>query len=122
MTEDNSQAMSGEQGRQFEELCSTLLRGSGFTVLRRHLVVDELGIEEGVWSDLLQGRDVIHLGNDASIKITALKGGMTSGLPSVAMCFDLPDGRVVLAETSLRLFRTAAAALEGWRVREGQPE
>jgi hypothetical protein len=55
---------------------------------------------------------VIHLGNDAPpIGITALAGGMASGNASVMLRLDLPDGRVVLAETSLRLFLLAADAL-----------
>ncbi len=62
----------------------------------------------------LAGRSetVIHLGNDAPpIGITALEGGMASGRVSVMLRLDLPDGRVVLAETSLRLFLLAADAL-----------
>jgi hypothetical protein len=35
---------------------------------------------------------------------------MASGKPSVMLRIDLPDGRVVLAETSLRLFAAAAHA------------
>lgn len=55
---------------------------------------------------------VIHLGNDAPpIGITALAGGMMSGNASVMLRIDLPDGRVVLAETSLRLFLGAADML-----------
>lgn len=69
---------------------------------------------DGAYPDLL-GRppgDVIHLGNDAPpIGVTALAGGMTSGRTSVMLRLDLPDGRVVLAETSLRLFLMAAAGL-----------
>jgi hypothetical protein len=41
-----------------------------------------------------------------------------SGKPSVALGFELPDGRWVLAETSLALFLTAAEAL---RARYGDP-
>ena len=45
--------------------------------------------------------------------ITALPGGMASGLPSVAFVINLPDGRVMFAETSMRMFQMAAAAFKG---------
>ena len=68
---------------------------------------------DGAYPDLA-GRqaDIIHLGNDAPpIGLSALAGGMTSGRTSVILRIDLPDGRVVLAETSLRLLQQAVAAL-----------
>jgi hypothetical protein len=66
---------------------------------------------DGAWPDLA-GRDVIYLGNDAPpIQVTGLKGGTRRGAPSVALRLDLPDGRVVIAETSLKLFGVAADAL-----------
>lgn len=74
------------------------------------------------WPDLKGkiGTDqVIHLGNDARpIGVAALEGGMTSGKPSICFRFDLPDGRTVLAETSLALFVTAARAFVA---RYGEP-
>lgn len=58
-------------------------------------------------------RDKIHLGNNAPpIRILALSGGMTSGRPSIAIGIELPDGRVVVAETGMRLFLAAAKAFE----------
>lgn len=60
----------------------------------------------------------IHVKDGVPIKITALDGGMVGGRPSVAISITLPDGRWVLAETSLRLFLTAADAL---RARFGDP-
>jgi hypothetical protein len=47
---------------------------------------------------------------EGPITIGALEGGMESGAPSVAFVFKLPDGRHVLAETSMLLFQSAAAA------------
>lgn len=76
-----------------------------------------LVLREPAWPDL-HGRDVIHLANDTRIEIAGLEGGMASGLPSVAMRLDLPDGRVVVAETSLVLFLTAA---DGLKARYGDP-
>jgi hypothetical protein len=64
-----------------------------------------------------QGR-LIHLGEDAEITVTGLEGGMDSGDPSAAFIFMLPDGKSVFAETSLRLFLSAADAL---KTRYGDP-
>lgn len=69
-------------------------------------------------SDLVSRGDVIHLGADASIEIGALPAGMASGKPSIAFGFALPDGRVVLAESSLQLLLTAADA---FRAKYGDP-
>lgn len=49
---------------------------------------------------------------NASIKIALLDGGMTSGRPSVGILVTLPNGSKVLAQTSLRLFCSAAKAFE----------
>lgn len=60
---------------------------------------------------------LIRLADEANIEVGALAGGMASGRASVAFCFTLPDGRVVVAETSLALFLLAADAL---RARYGE--
>lgn len=67
---------------------------------------------DNAWPDLRDKPDgqVIHLQN--TIEVTALEGGMQSGRTSVAFRFDLPDGRSVLAETSLALFLNAARAFQ----------
>lgn len=70
---------------------------------------------DGAWPDLvekMQAGKVIHIGNGSHIEVAALSGGMTSGRPSVMFRIDLPDGRTVMAETSMRLFLTAARAFE----------
>jgi len=77
-------------------------------VLKMHMDGDNC------WPDL-EGKSVIHLGEEANIEVARLRGGMTSGKSSVSFRFDLPDGRIVLAETSLALFTTAADA---FRARE----
>lgn len=59
-----------------------------------------------------------HVAVDGEIEIGGLDGGMSSGKPSVAFCFGLPSGEVVLAETSMALFLTAADAL---KARYGDP-
>ena len=66
---------------------------------------------DNAWPEL-KDKEIIHLANDAPlIQVAVLDGGMTSGLPSVALRLDLPDGRVVVAETSARLFCAAALAI-----------
>jgi hypothetical protein len=68
---------------------------------------------DNVWPDLKGKSKVIHLGNSAPpIKVATLDNGMQSGLPSVALRLELPDGTVVIAETSARLFCTAANAIQ----------
>ena len=64
---------------------------------------------DGCWPDL-EGKDLLTLsGPDApSIQLALLPGGMDSGKPSISIRIDLPDGRVLLTETSARLFCTAA--------------
>lgn len=60
---------------------------------------------EGAWPDL--GRKIAD-GNvifyNAELKVAILEGGMQSGKPSVMLRFELPDGKTLLAETSLAMF------------------
>lgn len=70
------------------------------------------------WPDLQDkkiGEDIINLMHSAAppIKLAVLDKGMGSGRPSVTIRLDLPDGRVVLTETSARLFCGAARAIMG---------
>jgi hypothetical protein len=66
---------------------------------------------DNAWPDL-QAKPFIHLGEGSpAIQLAVLGGGMKSGRPSVALRFELPDGRTVVAETSARLFCTAAKAI-----------
>lgn len=68
---------------------------------------------EGAFADLAGKEDkVIHL--TGPFVVAALEGGMKgSGAPSVAIRIDLPDGRTVIQETSLKLWYTATRALKG---------
>lgn len=54
---------------------------------------------------------LIDLSPDGSIILAALEDGMVSGAPAIIMGFKLPDGKVVLAQTSWRLFASAFHAL-----------
>jgi hypothetical protein len=62
------------------------------------------------WPDLAAKKDVVVL-EAGTIAVAVLPGGMQSGRPSVMLRFELPDGNTVLAETSARLFCTAARAI-----------
>lgn len=48
------------------------------------------------------------------ITVIGMPAGMESGEPSVMIRIPLPDGREVVAETSLRLFTTAGNALRAY--------
>lgn len=66
---------------------------------------------DNCWKDLAEKRErIIHLGDGSHIEIAALSQGMQSGRPSIAIRIDLPDGNVVIAETSMALFLSAASA------------
>lgn len=66
-------------------------------------------LEEPAFSDY-SGKEIIHL--TGTIRVACLEGGTVSGKPSVGLGFELPDGKVVLAETTLALFLTAADAFK----------
>lgn len=62
---------------------------------------------DNAYPDLLAKRDkIIHVTTPWSV--SRLKGGMQSGKSSVMIRIDLPDGRIVMAETSMELFQSAA--------------
>ena len=68
---------------------------------------------DGAFADL-QGKEdlVIHLA-DKPFTVAALDRGTTGGKPSVVIRLDLPDGRVVLQQTTARLWIMVARALRG---------
>ncbi len=67
---------------------------------------------DNCWPDL-KDKKLFHLDNHSPpIQVAVLDGGMSSGRPSVAIRIDLPDGQAVIAETSARLFCTAARAIQ----------
>ena len=67
---------------------------------------------DGCWQDLelLQKRGAVLHSDD--LAIAYLPGGMASGAPSLTLRVNLPDGRVVLAQTSLALFEGALRAFK----------
>lgn len=62
---------------------------------------------DGILNDVHE-EDIIHIMEP--ITAAALPGGMESGKPSVAFIVKLPDGKTVIAETSMELFLAAAKA------------
>jgi hypothetical protein len=52
------------------------------------------------------------------VEVAVLPGGMSTGKPSVTIRFDMPDGRVVLGQTSMALFVMAARMMVS---RYGEP-
>lgn len=77
-------------------------------------------LEEPAWPelDIDDPRVIVAMDTDASLDVTGLQAGMASGKPSVVLRVNLPDGRIILTETSLALFLTAADAL---KTRFGDP-
>ena len=67
---------------------------------------------DGCWPDLKK-KGFIETDPTKPIQLAALPAGMVSGKPSVSIRMDLPDGTVVIGETSVKLFQMAAAALTG---------
>lgn len=74
-----------------------------------------VNIDETPWEDIAEKRgtdQMIEAMGGVPIRIGALPRGMASGATAVAIMIELPDGRVVLTETSLALFLMAAQALK----------
>ena len=69
----------------------------------------------GVWPDL---RDIPVKYGMVS-EVAYLDAGMQSGLPSVSLRIAMDDGSVVIAQTSVRMFTTIAAAFKGKAQKEG---
>lgn len=68
------------------------------------------------WPDLDLMAPEVH--NGGKISVAALPGGMSSGAPSLTIRVDTDDGLLILAETSLALFLTAA---EAFKAKYGDP-
>ena len=64
---------------------------------------------DGAWPDLADNPNVQFV--KEPIGLAVLTNGMQSGKPSVALRIDLPDGKIIVAETSLALFAMAARGI-----------
>jgi len=65
------------------------------------------------WPDLADKASAGQIVETQTIAVALLPGGMTSGAAAVAIRIDLPDGRIVIAQTSQMLFDSAARAFRG---------
>lgn len=67
---------------------------------------------DGCWPDILeQGEKLTWLhGTTENLSIARLPAGMQSGASSVAIRINTPDGRIVVAEVSMKLFQAVAQA------------
>lgn len=69
---------------------------------------------DNAWPDLKPPltKQLIHVANDAPpIQVAVLDGGAVSGRPTVAIRVDMPNGQVLIAETTARLFVMAGRAI-----------
>lgn len=66
--------------------------------------------DENPWPDLADQKK-LHFLRTGQIQIAVLDKGMQSGKPSIVVRIDLPDGTIVAAETSARLFCGAGRAI-----------
>lgn len=66
-------------------------------------------------TDFLKGFPVEKIVQiEEPITVLGLAGGMSSGAPSIAFVIDLPDGRKVFAQTSMKLLVQAADAFKAY--------
>ncbi len=73
-----------------------------------HPIID-LQLEGDGSSKHLAGKVIHECG--ALLHIAALDGGMASGMPSLMIRLDLPNGEYAIVETSVRAFLDAGAAI-----------
>lgn len=70
-----------------------------------------------VWDDpmlkIKNDNSELYWVRDGTMEMSALEEGMSSGRPSVVFKIDLPDGRVVFVETSLRSLNYAHDLIMG---------
>ena len=65
---------------------------------------------DGCWPDLAEKMDkVIHV---KQFSLGALEAGTTKGNPSMSIRIDLPDGRVVIAEATMKEFLAASEVMK----------
>jgi hypothetical protein len=70
---------------------------------------------DGCWPDLRTG----NFAHGEIVEAGYLVGGTVEGSPTIALRIRLDNGDTVLAETTLRLFMTLAAAFHGKAERDG---
>jgi hypothetical protein len=70
-------------------------------------------LEQHPWTDITHENTPLNAGGLSAgvTRIGLMPRGTTGGLSTVMMEVVLPDGTKVIAETTLRLFRSAASAI-----------
>lgn len=69
--------------------------------------------QDGCWPDVgVKQQAGLLKTSETPIGMALLLAGMKDGRPSVSLRIDLPDGQLVLAQTSLRLLSSAVRAME----------
>ena len=71
----------------------------------------EISGKGGAFADKLRGKRIIEPEKSEPVMVETLDAGMTSGAPSVSIMVEISGGRVVLAQTSVKLFQMAAYAM-----------
>lgn len=68
---------------------------------------------DGAFEDVLEtAEEIIYLTSDEfEMRVAALESGMQSGAPSIAFGFQLPDGKYVIFDTSLKIMLTTLEAI-----------
>lgn len=68
---------------------------------------------EGCWPEIEKRTKIDLMGHDAPpIQLAMVAAGMTDGESALIFRIDLPDGQIVLTQTSLPRFLEAAKALQ----------
>lgn len=65
---------------------------------------------DGCWPDADPAQPHVHFDQQTALAVARLPGGMSSGNGSVSIRLDMPDGSIIIAQTSERLFLAAADA------------
>lgn len=75
-------------------------------------VIDVSIIRDGDPPPFPDIQDPIHL-PDQPWRLAVIERGMSSGAPSLVIVIDLPDGKTVIAETSVAVWIAATAGMRG---------
>lgn len=86
-----------------------------------HPVLEIILDGDNCWPDLKKKGDDGMMLRTTSMSVAMLRFGMNSGKTSVAFRFDLTDGRVVFAQTSLDLLEGAVKAFRAKEAMSPKP-
>lgn len=80
-----------------------------------------LEAEPGLWGDLAEKREagtLVDAREADAMTFATVRGGMASGLPLLMVRIDLPDGRTIVAQTSVAALLAAARLVAGRHAQE----